>query len=73
MCGTPLELEMDYAVDNFLLVSTFHAAYLPKPKAPILGLGGVQTTFKRSPLGFNSLAFRRLFSMKHQRYNAAMN
>lgn len=43
--GTPVELEMGYTADNFSLIWTFHEVYLPRPKIPISGPGGVQTTF----------------------------
>ncbi|PZP83841.1 MAG: hypothetical protein DI582_10215 [Azospirillum brasilense] len=47
---TPIELELAYRLgglegDHFSLVWTFHEVYLPRPRVPISGPGGVQTTF----------------------------
>lgn len=44
--NTPVELEFGYVIDaNRSLIFTAHEVYLPKPKLPISGPGGVQASF----------------------------
>ncbi len=48
--GTPIELELAYRLggldgNHFSLAWTFHEVYLPRPRVPISGPGGVQTSF----------------------------
>lgn len=48
--NTPIELELGYRLaglegNNFSLTWTFHEVYLPRPRIPISGPGGVQTGF----------------------------
>lgn len=44
--NTPLELEFAYTIDDDnALIFTAHEVYLPKPKLPLSGPGGVQATF----------------------------
>lgn len=48
--NTPIELELGYRLgglegNNFGLIWTFHEVYLPRPRIPISGPGGVQTSF----------------------------
>lgn len=44
--NTPLELEFAYTIDeDNALIFTAHEVYLPKPKLPLSGPGGVQATF----------------------------
>lgn len=48
--NTPVELELAYRLggldgNHFSLAWTFHEVYLPRPRIPISGPGGVQTTF----------------------------
>lgn len=48
--NTPIELELGYRLgglegNNFNLIWTFHEVYLPRPRIPISGPGGVQTSF----------------------------
>jgi hypothetical protein len=48
--NTPIELELGYRLaglegNNFNLTWTFHEVYLPRPRIPISGPGGVQTGF----------------------------
>ena len=48
--NTAIELELAYKMagldgNNFSLTWTFHEVYLPRPKVPISGPGGVQTSF----------------------------
>ncbi len=54
--GDAVEIEMGYAADNFSLIWTFHEVYLPRPKVPISGPGGVQTTFNWQGAISNKLA-----------------
>ena len=47
---TPIELELAYRLggldgNHFSLAWTFHEVYLPRPRVPISGPGGVQTSF----------------------------
>ncbi len=44
--NTPVELEFGYIIDaNRSLIFTAHEVYLPKPKLPISGPGGIQANF----------------------------
>ena len=48
--NTAIELELAYKLaglegNNFSLTWTFHEVYLPRPRVPISGPGGVQTSF----------------------------
>ena len=48
--NTPIELELAYKLagldgNNFSLTWTFHEVYLPRPRVPVSGPGGVQTSF----------------------------
>jgi hypothetical protein len=48
--NTAIELELAYRLagidgNNFNLTWTFHEVYLPRPRIPISGPGGVQTSF----------------------------
>jgi hypothetical protein len=48
--NTPIELELAYRLagndgNNFNLAWTFHEVYLPRPRLPISGPGGVQASF----------------------------
>lgn len=48
--NTPIELELAYRMggldgNHFSMAWTFHEVYLPRPRIPISGPGGVQTSF----------------------------
>jgi hypothetical protein len=46
IAGTPCQLDFGYTISaSASLLWTAHAVYLPQPKAPIEGPGGVQATF----------------------------
>jgi hypothetical protein len=46
IAGTPCQLDFGYTISaSASLLFTAHAVYLPQPKAPVEGPGGVQATF----------------------------
>lgn len=59
--NTPVALEFSYTIDaNKSLVFTAHEVYLPKPKLPISGPGGVQATFNWQAAKASGSPFRML-------------
>ncbi len=46
IAGDPCELTFGWAIDaERSLLFTFHSVFLPKPKTPITGPGGIQASF----------------------------
>lgn len=59
--NTPVSLEFGYVIDaNKSLLITAHEVYLPKPKLPISGPGGVQATFNWQAAKAGSSPFRMM-------------